>query len=129
MSTERDLKASNVSLFIPRPRNPLGETLRRYLLPEPPSRDRLDVEALCTSLREVAVWTSRCGAWQENASFLLTDVDGGRRLVAFGDAGAGALIARLRLLPGFDTDRLLDLIGSQSEEIAVLWRAPVAEPV
>lgn len=42
--------------------------------------------------------------------------------MSFNDAIAGALISRLRTIPGFDDDRLLDLIGRPTEQFIVLWR-------
>lgn len=130
MSIEKTSPLPAFESFIPRQRAPFGETLRRILLPVRvrPAIAESDIDMLCANLCEVAVWTSSSGSWQENASFLLTTADQSRHLVAFGDPMAGALIARVCRLPRFDADRLLDLIGSRTEEITVLWRRPALVP-
>jgi hypothetical protein len=72
----------------------------------------------------VVVRTSAHGSWQENACFLLGSASGGWQVVPFSDPAAGHLIGRLRALPGFDDNRLLDVIGSRRSEIVILWRHP-----
>jgi hypothetical protein len=131
MKDERTVPTQAPLFLIPQPRVPFAETLRRLLLPLPHSTLGIDIDELCANLCEVAVWTSSCGSWQENASFVLSTTGGGRHLVAFGDDIAGELISRVRQLSGFDDDRLLDLIGSRTEEVTVVWRKPalVAERV
>jgi hypothetical protein len=124
MGPEQTPTAPEIGLLIPRPRTAVGETLRRFV-PAPRVTCQPDLDALCAMVSQVAVWTSRSGTWQENATFLLTTQDGNRHLVAFGDAFAGELIARLRELPGFATDRLLELISSNTEQITVIWRRPL----
>jgi hypothetical protein len=130
MKIEQTSSAQGLAVLIPRQRAPFGETMRRILLPipVPPSMGESELDAWCADLCEVSVWTSSRGSWQENAFFVLATADGARHLVAFCEPVAGALIARLRALPDFDDDRLLDLIGCRTEKITVLWRRPVPMP-
>lgn len=64
------------------------------------------------------------GSWQEHACFLLGSAAGRWELVPFSHPVAGELIVRLRALPGFDDNRLLDVIGSRQTGLVVLWRNP-----
>lgn len=114
--------------YIPRPRSPLAESLRRILpRPEPPTD--IDIEEACTDLVEVAVRTSSDGSWQEHACFLLGSSAGRWHMVPFSHPTVSELLPRLRALPGFDDDALLDVIGSRQAEIVVLWRDPARAPV
>jgi hypothetical protein len=108
---------------VPPPRSPLCDSLRR-LLPKIDTSPRADLERVYQDLVEVAAWTSRDGCWQEHASFLLCTSDGHWHAVGFSEPAACGLITRLRELPGFDADLLLDLIGSQSARLSVLWKKP-----
>ncbi|MDT7647250.1 MAG: hypothetical protein QOC75_4250 [Pseudonocardiales bacterium] len=101
---------------------PFTSTLKRFLQPQPAAPMSIDVRQLCDELTEVLVRTSSRGSWQENACFLLHTTDDDWHLVAFNDAIAGELISRLRMMPGFEDDRLLDLIGCPAEQFIVLWR-------
>ncbi|HEY2205203.1 MAG TPA: hypothetical protein VGH99_12100 [Pseudonocardia sp.] len=97
----------------------------------PAPRAPLDGEndAPPADLAEVAVWTSDDGAWQEHATFLLLGFDGSWRSVAFADPAATELVPRLRRLPGFDGDLLLDLLNRRyGRRIVTLWRHPAAPP-
>lgn len=92
------------------------------MLPRPPVPEAVDIDAAFTDLAQVAVRTSAHGSWQENACFLLGSASGAWRIVPFSHPAAGRLTSRLRGLPGFDDDRLLDVIGSRKSEIVILWR-------
>ena len=107
----------------PQPRTPLADSLRR-LRPRPTTPDHGDLARLVAELAQVAVWTARGGGWQEHASFLLATTDGRWHIVAFNEPGATELVTRLRTLPEFDTDLLLDVIGCHSRRIVTLWRSP-----
>ena len=72
----------------------------------------------------MAVRTCSDGSWQEHACFLLGSASGRWQVIPFSHPVVGDLICRLRLLPGFDDNQLLDLIGSKQTEIVVLWRDP-----
>jgi hypothetical protein len=113
--------AAGVWSGIPRPRTPLSDSLRR-LLPGSGARPCLDLNQVIPDLVEVAVWTSRDGCWQEHASFLLGTSDGRWHMLGFSEPAVSELISRLRELPGFDTDLLLDLIGSRTERLVPLWQ-------
>lgn len=65
------------------------------------------------------------GSWQENACFLLGSASGRWQVIPFSHPVVCELIGRLRALPGFDENQLLDLIGSKETEIVVLWRDPL----
>lgn len=64
------------------------------------------------------------GSWQEHACFLLGSADGRWEVVPFSHPVVSELIGRLRALPGFDDNRLLDVIGSRETGLVVLWRDP-----
>jgi hypothetical protein len=108
---------------IPRPRTPLADSLRR-LLPKPEAPEEIDVPTACADLAEVAVRTSAHGSWQENACFLLGSAGGTWRMVPFSHPAVAELVIRLRALPCFDDNDLLDVIGSREERVVVLWRHP-----
>ncbi|WP_028933383.1 hypothetical protein [Pseudonocardia spinosispora] len=112
---------------VPKPRSPLCDSLRR-LLPKADTSPNAHLERVCQDLVEVAAWTSQDGCWQEHASFLLCTSDGRWHEVGFSEPAACGLITRLRELPGFDADLLLDLIGSQSARLSVLWKKPSPAP-
>jgi hypothetical protein len=95
------------------------------MLPRPPVPEAVDLDGAFADLAQVAVRTSAHGSWQENACFLLGSASGSWRIVPFSHPAAGHLTARLRQLPGFDDDRLLDVIGSRESEIVILWRHPL----
>jgi hypothetical protein len=90
--------------------------------PEPPTD--IDVDEVCTDLAEVAVRTCSDGSWQEHACFLFGSSSGRWQVVPFSHPVVWDLLGRLRRLPGFDDNALLDVIGSQQSEIVVLWRDP-----
>ena len=69
--------------------------------------------------------TSAHGSWQENACFLLGSASGRWQVIPFSHPVVCELIGRLRALPSFDENQLLDLIGSKETEIVVLWRDPM----
>jgi hypothetical protein len=71
------------------------------------------------------VRTSAHGSWQENACFLLGSASGRWQVIPFSHPVVCELIGRLRALPSFDENQLLDLIGSKETEIVVLWRDPM----
>jgi hypothetical protein len=75
----------------------------------------------------VAVCTTAYGSWQEHAHFVLNDAAGGCTLIPFSHPAVSQLLPRLRALPGFDDDRLLDVIGSSEARIVVIWRHPALE--
>ncbi|MBV9313108.1 MAG: hypothetical protein JO100_05055 [Pseudonocardia sp.] len=108
---------------VPRPRSPIADSLRRLLpqyLPAEPAAD-LDLDRVFADLTEIAVRTSSTGSWQEHACFLLGTADGEWHLVRFDDPAAAEVSARARTLPGFNTDLLLDVIGSRIARLLVLW--------
>jgi len=76
----------------------------------------------------VAVRTSADGSWQEHACFLLGSVTGHWEVVPFSHPAVSRLLSKLRALPGFDDDALLDLIGSKQAGIVVLWRGDPTAP-
>ncbi|HEY4007475.1 MAG TPA: hypothetical protein VGM60_20160 [Pseudonocardia sp.] len=90
--------------------------------PEPPAD--IDIDEVCADLAEVAVRTCSDGSWQEHACFLLGGANGRWQVVPFSHPVVCDLIGRLRGLPGFDDNMLLDVIGSKQSEIVVLWRDP-----
>lgn len=73
-------------------------------------------------LVEVAVRTSSDGHFQEHASFLLAAADGDWHVVDFADPEAGAVVEHLLSLPGFDRERLAELVLSRDARIIRLWR-------
>jgi hypothetical protein len=93
-------------------------------MPRPAPPAEIDVDAACRNLAEVAVRACADGSWQEHACFLLGSSDGHWRVVPFSHPVVGELLSRLRLLPGFNDDALLDVIGSKQSGIVVLWRDP-----
>jgi hypothetical protein len=97
------------------------------MLPRPEQPEVIDVEAACANLAEVTVRMSSHGSWQENACFLLASSDGQWQVVPFSHPVVCQLLPRLRALPGFDDNRLLDVIGSKESGIVVLWRDPSLE--
>lgn len=109
---------------VPPPRSPLCDSLRRFL-PKVDTTPGAELEQVCRNLVEVAVWTSQDGCWQEHASFLLCTSEGQWHAVGFSEPAACGLITRLRELPGFDADLLLDLIGSHTARLSVLWKKPL----
>lgn len=110
---------------IPRPRMPVADRLRR-LLPQPEPSSVVDVDAMLGDLVAVAVGTSREGLWEEHGSFLLQTSDERWHLVPLTDPSATELTARLRELPGFDENKLLELVSSRTPRLVVLWRKPTA---
>lgn len=77
-------------------------------------------------LVEVAVRTSSDGHFQEHASFLLAAADGDWHVVDFADPEAGAVVEHLLSLPGFDRERLAELVLSRDARIIRLWRRTAA---
>jgi hypothetical protein len=113
----------------PKPRTPLRDSLRR-LAPRPAvppgisDGDLRELFAGLADLTEVAVWTACGGDWQEHASFLLGTADGRWQVIGFSEPAATTLVARLRMLPEFDTDVLLDLLGQRTRQVTTIWRKP-----
>ena len=93
-------------------------------MPRPAPPTEIDVDQACADLAEVAVRTCSDGSWQEHACFLLRCTAGHWRVVPFSHPVVCDLLGRLRTLPGFDDNALLDVIGSTQSEIVVLWRDP-----
>jgi hypothetical protein len=84
----------------------------------------INLDGAFADLAEVAVRTCADGSWQEHACFLLGSASGRWQVIPFSHPVVCDLIGRLRLLPGYEDDQLLDLIGSRETEIVVLWRDP-----
>lgn len=93
-------------------------------MPRPAPPADIDIDDACTDLAEIAVRTCSDGSWQEHACFLLGSSTGRWQVVPFSHPVVCDLLARLRRLPGFDDNALLDVIGSTQSEIVVLWRHP-----
>lgn len=93
-------------------------------MPRPEEPEAIDLDEVFATLAEVAVRTSEHGSWQEHACFLLGSASSQWQVIPFSHPVVCDLVARLRQLPGFDDDRLLDLIGSRDTGITVLWRDP-----
>ncbi|MBV9314098.1 MAG: hypothetical protein JO100_10230 [Pseudonocardia sp.] len=72
--------------------------------------------------------TERYGSWQEYASFVLGTNDGGWHIVGFTDPLASELVPLLRALPDFDDQLLLELIGTRTQRLTILWRVSVGLP-
>jgi len=113
----------DVAGLVPRQRGPLSNVLRRFL-PSLDSSGEVDLDVVCADLVEVAVWTSQDGGWQEHASFLLGTSEGRWHVIGFSEPVVSELIPRLQELPGFDSRLLLDLIGSRTEMVTVVWKKP-----
>ncbi|HEY1973539.1 MAG TPA: hypothetical protein VGH89_36695 [Pseudonocardia sp.] len=90
--------------------------------PEPPLE--IDLDEACDDLAEISVRTCSDGSWQEHACFLLGSASGRWRVIPFSHPIVSELLTRLRVLPGFDDNVLLDVIGSSQSELVVLWRKP-----
>ena len=105
------VRRADLAGLIPRPR---GSARPSY--PD----DEIDLDKIWPELAEVAVWTSSEGEWQEHASFLLGTHSGHWHMVSFADPASEGLAPRLRSLPGFDADLLLELIRAHTSQIAVL---------
>jgi hypothetical protein len=86
--------------------------------------DEINLDEAFVDLAEVAVRTCADGSWQEHACFLLGSASGRWQVIPFSHPVVCDLIGRLRLLPGYEDNQLLDLIGSRQTEIVVLWRDP-----
>ena len=99
---------------------PRGATTRPPLLHFAPSC--ADLEVVMSDVSEVSAWTCDGGPLVEHAAFLLRAHDGRWHSVMMSDPMVGTLMPRLRALPGFDTDRLLDVLNARSGQIEVLWR-------
>jgi hypothetical protein len=84
----------------------------------------ISLDEAFVDLAEVAVRTFADGSWQEHACFLLGSASGRWQVIPFSHPVVCDLIGRLRQLPGYDDNQLLDLIGSRQTEIVVLWRDP-----
>ena len=120
---QTDPPRANPAGPIPRPRPPLTHTPRR-VAPTIDTPAHLDLDRLFTHLATVLVWTSRHGYWQEHACFVLSTTDGGCHTVNFADPHACPLLDRLIALPGFHSDRLLELLGTHTQQLVVLWQSP-----
>lgn len=91
-----------------------------------PVRECVDLDHVLARVREVAVWVADGGRRPDDAVFLLrTDAEGWHSLV-FNDPRIAELILRMRALPGFDRDRLVDAVCSQTARITAVWSAPYA---
>jgi hypothetical protein len=107
-----------------RPGSPFADAVRG--VPPCPLRVRSapvcgDLDRVLSQVREIAVWAGTDGRVEETGRFLLLDGDRVWHSVAFGDARGTDLIARMRAIPGFDTNRLLDAVSSRSGHIEPLW--------
>ena len=96
------------------------------MLPRPEEPEEIDIAAACADLVEVAVRTSADGSWQEHAYFLLGSASGDWQVVPFSHPAVSQLLPRLRALPGFQDNDLLDVICSREAAIVVLWRDRLA---
>lgn len=75
-----------------------------------------------SDVSEVSAWSCEGGTLSEHTTLLLRAEDGRWHSAMMSDPSVAALIPRLRRLPGFDTDRLLDVFNARSGQIEVLWR-------
>jgi hypothetical protein len=74
-----------------------------------------------SDVSEVSAWTCGDGPLIQHTAFLLRAHDGRSHSVMMSDPIVATLAPRLRTLPGFDTDRLLDVLNARSDRIEVLW--------
>jgi hypothetical protein len=63
-------------------------------------------------------------AWRTDSAFLLICANGRSHVVHSADPAATALIARLRVRPGFDADRVLGPEGPVRSRMLTVWRRP-----
>lgn len=80
-----------------------------------------DLDRVLSQVREIAVWAGNQGRVQDTGRFLLLDGERVWHSVAFGDEQGTELIARMRTIPGFDTNVLLDAVSHRSGQIEPLW--------
>lgn len=80
-----------------------------------------DLDRVLLHVREIAVWAGTDGRVQDTGCFLLMDGERIWHSVVFGDEQGSELIARMRAIPGFDTNLLLDAVSSRSGQIESLW--------
>lgn len=76
---------------------------------------------MLSEVREIAVWAGNDGSVQDTGRVLLLD---GVRVwysVPFGDTLVTELMVRMRPIPGFDSDRLLDAVSARGGQIEPLW--------
>jgi hypothetical protein len=84
----------------------------------------VDLDRVLSEVHEIAVWVADGGRRQDDAAFLLRTGTGGWHSLAFSDPRVAELIIRMRALPGFDRDRLVDAVCAQSARVTVVWAAP-----
>lgn len=78
---------------------------------------------MLAQVRAVAVWLEVDCSGRDTARFLLQADDMVWQSVAFDDTRARVLSARLRTLPGFDTNRLLDAVTDTRAGLVTIWSA------
>lgn len=76
---------------------------------------------MLSEVREIAVWAGNDGSVQDTGRFLLLDGERVWHSVPFGDTLATELMVRMRAIPGFDSDRLLDALSARDGQIEPLW--------
>jgi len=74
-----------------------------------------------SEVREIAVWAGNEGSTQDTGRFLLLDGERVWHSVPFGDILAGELMVRMRAIPGFDSDLLLDAVSARGGQVESLW--------
>lgn len=108
----------------PRHASPFADAVRG--VPPCPLRvrqapDCVDLDRVLSEVREIAMWAGNDGRVQDTGRFLLLDGDRVWHSVAFGDAQGSELIKRMRAIPGFDTNVLLDAVSARSGQLEPLW--------
>lgn len=83
-----------------------------------------DLEQVLAGVREIAVWVAAGGCRRDDAVFLLRSADGSWHSLAFNDPRIADLVCSMRALPGFDSDRLVDAVCTQTPRITVIWPTP-----
>jgi hypothetical protein len=95
---------------------------RRMRYPAAPGS--LCLETVLAELVEVRLCTAAGPAWRTDSAFLLICANGRSHVVHSADPAATALIARLRVRPGFDADRVLGPEGPVRSRMLTVWRRP-----
>ena len=80
-----------------------------------------DLDRVMSEVREIAVWAGNDGSVRDSGRFLLMDGERIWHAVPFGDTLAGELMVRMRAIPGFDSDLLLDAVSARGGTIEPLW--------
>jgi hypothetical protein len=73
-------------------------------------------------LDEVAIWTTSEGPATEDVYFVLRGVED-RGVVVPSEAAPEGLLERLQQLPGFDSGKVIEAMGSVEEAVFVCWRS------